>query len=704
MDGNLGTLIVWSYGLATGGYALLGAYLVGQAMSGYVGIRNSVMLAAVLFSICWTALSLGYGLTGSSGLYAIAMEADILRYGAWFAFVLLVLKPTESEPDSRARNHRHVSLFAGFIVVVGIVVQVRVTGGIGVGGLPSKWLLLYPLLLTVVGLFLLEQLLRNVAADSRWNVKPLCLGLGGAFLFDLYVYSEALLFSRLDSDAVAIRGVVHALVIPLIALSSARSRDWTHKVRLSRKVVTHTTGLLAVGAYLLFMAGTGYYVRYFGGEWGRAFQLAIVFAALLGLAVMSFSGVMRAKLRVFVGKHFFRYRYDYREEWLKVTRALSALHSPQAMGEQVIRGLADLVESPSGCLWLWDGSRQGYQQFSRWNMAESSVLETRESQLCRFVMNSGWVINLEEFRSLPSRYEGLVLPDWLSNQPGAWLVVPLMVGSDLTGFVVLGSSRTHVDVNWEVNDLLRTAGSQAAGFLAQMLATEALLEARKFEAFNRMSAFVVHDLKNIVSQLSLMLKNAERHKDNPEFQQDMLMTVEHAVERMRRLMLQLRDGTAPASAVCGVDLANLFGRVQASKNKTGRAVEVDVVEAISVRGDEERLERVFGHLVQNSLDATDGDGRVWVKLDRESGRARVEVGDTGHGMTADFVRERLFKPFQTTKQSGMGIGAYESFQYIRELGGELSVDSELNVGTRIVVLLPLFQTNRDSDLMRREAT
>ena len=704
MDGNLGTLIVWSYGLATAGYALLGAYLVGQAMSGYVGIRNSVMLAAVLFSICWTALSLGYGLTGSSGLYAIAMEADILRYGAWFAFVLLVLKPTESEPDSRARNHRHVSLFAGFIVVVGIVVQVRVTGGIGLGGLPSKWLLLYPLLLTVVGLFLLEQLLRNVAADSRWNVKPLCLGLGGAFLFDLYVYSEALLFSRLDSDAVAIRGVVHALVIPLIALSSARSRDWTHKVRLSRKVVTHTTGLLAVGAYLLFMAGTGYYVRYFGGEWGRAFQLAIVFAALLGLAVMSFSGVMRAKLRVFVGKHFFRYRYDYREEWLKVTRALSALHSPQAMGEQVIRGLADLVESPSGCLWLWDASRQGYQQFSRWNMLESSVLEARESQLCRFVMNSGWVINLEEFRSLPSRYEGLALPDWLSNQAGAWLVVPLMVGSDLTGFVVLGSSRTHVDVNWEVNDLLRTAGSQAAGFLAQMLATEALLEARKFEAFNRMSAFVVHDLKNIVSQLSLMLKNAERHKGNPEFQQDMLMTVEHAVERMRRLMLQLRDGTAPASAVCGVDLANLFGRVQASKNKTGRAVEVDVVEAISVRGDEERLERVFGHLVQNSLDATDSDGRVWVKLDRESGLARVEVGDTGHGMTADFVRERLFKPFQTTKQSGMGIGAYESFQYIRELGGELSVDSELNVGTRIVVLLPLFQTNRDSDLMRREAT
>jgi putative PEP-CTERM system histidine kinase len=286
----------------------------------------------------------------------------------------------------------------------------------------------------------------------------------------------------------------------------------------------------------------------------------------------------------------------------------------------------------------------------------------------------------------------------------AWLVVPLMVGNELTGFVLLGRSRTQIEVNWEVNDLLRTAGSQAAGFLAQMLATEALLEARKFDAFNKMSAFVVHDLKNIVSQLSLMLKNAERHKDNPEFQQDMLMTVEHAVERMRRLMLQLREGAAPTSAVCGVDMTGLLARIQAGKKKVGRTVDLDVQDAVAVRGDEERIERVFGHLVQNSLDATDDDGRVWVKLNRESGHARVEIGDTGHGMSAEFIRERLFKPFQTTKPAGMGIGAFESFQYIREMGGEVSVDSELNVGTKIVVLLPLFQTSRDSDLMRQETS
>ena len=702
MDGELAGLMVWGYGLAAGAYALLAIYLFGQVRAGHSSAQVFAMLAAAILSVCWSLLSLGYGATGSGGLYAIAMEADIMRYGAWYAFFLLQLKPISDSAEG-AKRHRWMALFAALLVALGVVVQGLVVGGITLPMQASKWLLFQPLLMVVFALFLLEQLLRTVAADSRWNVKPLGLGLGGMLLFDLYLHSEAVLFGRIDPDAVVVRGFAQAFVIPLIALSAARSRDWTRKVRLSRKVVMHTTGLLAVGAYLLFMAAVGYYVRYFGGEWGRAFQLTLMFAALLGLGVLGFSGSMRAKLRVLVGKHFFRYRYDYREEWLKVTRALSAQHSPQAMGEQAIRCLADMVESPGGCLWLRDKGELGYRQFARWNMPESEAFEEGNGSLCRFLTSSGWVVNLEEFRSAPGRYTSLDLPKWLSELENAWLVVPLVVGQELTGFVVLARSRTQMDVNWEVNDLLRTAGNQAAGFLAQMLATEALLEARKFEAFNRMSAFVVHDLKNIVSQLSLMLKNAERHKDNPEFQQDMLMTVEHAVERMRRLMLQLREGTTPASTVCGVELVDLFRRVCDSKRKAGRSVDQEVVEAVAVRGDPERLERVFGHLVQNSLDATGHDGRVWVKLGREGGQARIEVGDTGHGMSPEFVRERLFKPFQTTKQAGMGIGAYESFQYVRELGGEVTVDSELNVGTRIVVLLPLFQTTRGSDLMRREA-
>jgi putative PEP-CTERM system histidine kinase len=231
-----------------------------------------------------------------------------------------------------------------------------------------------------------------------------------------------------------------------------------------------------------------------------------------------------------------------------------------------------------------------------------------------------------------------------------------------------------------------------------MQATEALLEVRKFDAFNRMSAFVVHDLKNIVTQLSLMMKNAKRLHANPEFQQDMLMTIENSLEKMRQLMLQLREGATPPGTPFGVDLGRVAQSVESAVASRGRQLELVLAERVLTRGHEDRLERIVGHLVQNALDATPPEGRVWLKLDRHSGQARIEIGDTGQGMTEEFIRERLFKPFQTTKTAGMGIGAYESFQYVRELGGTIAVRSEPEAGTEVTLLLPLFEAPSESDL------
>ena len=209
-----------------------------------------------------------------------------------------------------------------------------------------------------------------------------------------------------------------------------------------------------------------------------------------------------------------------------------------------------------------------------------------------------------------------------------------------------------------------------------------------------MSAFVVHDLKNIVTQLSLLLKNAEKHSDKPEFQADMRMTVQHSVERMRQLMLQLREGATPPGTPVGVNLGEIVEKIRSSKAAQGRTVAIEVDERLRTRGHEERIERVIGHLVQNALDATESNrtnGKVWVKLFRNGGQAMIEVGDTGTGMDPQFVRERLFKPFQTTKPTGMGIGAYESQQYVHELGGRLLVESAPGSGTRITVQLPIFE-------------
>ena len=684
----------WSYGLAGLLAALLALYLA----SGWrAGGRSRAMFLAVCLCALWGLLGMAYALTGQVVFYAGSLLADALRFGGWYLFLLVLMKPEAAEGERSPDRIGWLGMVALLLFIAGLGSQLLAVFGVDLM-LPAQRLALFTsLAMSVFGLVLIEQLFRNVSPDFRWSIKPLCLGLGGTFLFDLYLYSDALLFNRVDADAFSIRGFAHAVGLPLVALSAIRSHDWKRRLVMSQRAALQSATLVIVGIYLLFMASAGYYVRLFGGEWGRALQLALLFAAMLVLVALTFSGSMRARLRVMVGKHFFSYRYDYREEWLRFTQTLSSQDGFSGMGRHAVRGLADMVESPGGALWLKDPSGRFFAQAACWNMPVSAATEDDGSTLCKFLLDSGWVINLEEYRSLPRRYDGLALPSWLVEVPNAWLVVPLTTGNELIAFVVLATARARIDVNWEVNDLLKTAGRQAGAFLGQMQGSEALLEVRKFDSFNRMSAFVVHDLKNIVAQLSLMLKNAERHRDNPEFQKDMLMTVENSVERMRQLMLQLREGATPLDGPRGIDLADAVRRIQTAKSGQGRDVELTIEERLVARGHEDRIERVIGHLVQNALEATEQGGRVWLRLARQGSNALVEVGDTGHGMSPEFVRERLFKPFQTTKPTGMGIGAYESFQYVHELGGRLSVDSAVDVGTQVKLLLPLFDAGSVSD-------
>jgi putative PEP-CTERM system histidine kinase len=697
METDNDVLILWSYGVAALLYTVFAATLV---LQGYLRPPRDrlrpLLLLALAISAGWAWLMVAATWTSHRDLLRLGHLVDALRYGGWFWFLLALLRQRgDQHNDGIQAFLRWASLL---VLSVAVLLQLMSASGGGAAELLRKLRLFSALSLPLMAMVLLEQFFRNASEDSRWNIKPLSLGLAGAFLFDLYLYSEAVLFNRLDTDGYAIRGAVHALVVPFLVLSTSRRGDWLAKIQISRKAAFHSATLVMAGMYLLFISGVGYYVRFFGGEWGRALQLGLVFLGLVGMVVLALSGSVRARVRVFLGKHFFRYRYDYREEWLRFTQTLSAKNSPQEMGVQVIRGLADMLDSPGGALWMKNRGDAGYLQTARWNMLQSSQVEEVDSSLSSFLQSSGWVVNLEEYRSFPRRYGPLALPGWLQETPHAWLIVPLTVADDMIGFVVLAQARARVDVNWEVNDLLKTAGRQAASFLALMQATEALLDVRKFDAFNRMSAFVVHDLKNIVTQLSLMMKNAKRLHDNPEFQQDMLLTVENSLDRMRQLMLQLREGATPPGTAVGVDLDAIVRRIAAVAADRGNLLELDVIEPVVTRGHAERIERIVGHMVQNAFDATDATGRVWLRLDRSRGQAMIEVGDTGHGMSAEFVRERLFKPFQTTKQAGMGIGAYESFQYVQELGGKITVDSEVNRGTIVTVLLPLFELQRHSDL------
>ena len=721
MNGVAATLTAWSYGLAALGYLGFAARLLQlRYLRRPLDPSRAWLFVAILFTAIWAGMIWAGQASRQGNLYLASELADVVRYAAWAMFLLVLLR--DDGGRKLPKGLAWLGQLAGLLVLYVVLARLFFLFQVDALGDPKRLVLYGAMALPVLTLVLIEQLFANVTDDSRWNVKPLCLGLAGAALFDLYLFSQAVLFNRLDEDAMRIRGAVHALMLPLLVLASMRRANWLTKIQLSRKAAFHSATLVIAGLYLLFVSGVGYYVKYFGGEWGSSLQIGLFFAATLTLIVLALSGSVRAKLRVFLGKHFFRYRYDYREEWLRFTRTLSSRDlTPQAdqpgaqqgqmsgqqagqqVGQKVVRGLADLLESPGGGLWLRGRGEPTFSQTAHWNLGRTDIKEDADSPLCQFMMTSGWVVNLEEFRASPRRYGGMTIPPWLSAIEQAWLIVPLVVADDMIGFVVLARARTRVDVNWEVNDLLKTAGRQAASFLAQMQATEALLEVRKFDAFNRMSAFVVHDLKNIVTQLSLMMKNAQKHSQNPEFQRDMLMTVENSLDRMRQLMLQLREGATPPGTNVGVDLVQIVRRIEKIAQSRGRQLEFELEDHVGTRGQEERLERIIGHVVQNAFDATPASGQVKLTLSRKASQACIEVTDTGVGMTREFIRTRLFKPFQTTKQAGMGIGAYESFQYVQELGGKIEVDSELNRGTRVTMLLPLFEIRTESDLQALEA-
>ena len=673
------TAAIVAYAMAAGAFALLAAQLT-RGWRG--GLPGGMLLAAAITSTLWATANSLFSYWRADWFGQLGWVLDVVRQGCWLGFLVVLLQPLG------ARRRQWPVVGAMTVVLAECASVVSAGFGLEFGDVGNNIRLASFLAGAIFGLVLVEQLYRGTPGELRWGIKPLCLGLGATSIFDLYFFADGLLFGRVDVDLWSVRGVASALSLPLIALSAGRIPSWTLRIGVSRVMVFHSTALALSGLYLIVIAAVGYYVRYVGGDWGRALQLVLLFGGVLSLGVLLFSGAQRARLRVFLNKHLFPYRYDYRLEWLRFTQALSDAGGALDLGQSVIKALSDLVESSGGSLWLRDQSGR-FAPHGRLNQSAIDAMEEDGTPFCRFLDERDWVINLEEFRARSGHYNGLVLPPWLPQIPDAWLILPLKSGGMLVGFMVLNTPRTPFEIDWEVLDLLKTAQRQAASYLARMQATEALLEARKFDSFNRMTAFVVHDLKNLVAQLSLVLRNAERHKDNPEFQADMLETVAHVEGRMRTLMTQLQEKRS-IDPPRRVDVVHLLATICVANRHRRPSVELDGQPGeAEVMAHPERLERVMGHLVQNALDATPETGRVAVEVDPpRDGVVRIVVEDNGIGMTKDFMRERLFRPFHTSKSGGMGIGVFEAQQYINELGGAIVYESEPGRGTRVTVTLP----------------
>jgi putative PEP-CTERM system histidine kinase len=306
----------------------------------------------------------------------------------------------------------------------------------------------------------------------------------------------------------------------------------------------------------------------------------------------------------------------------------------------------------------------------------------------QFIQKDGWLVDLAEYDRVPDRYDNLELPPWLQECGNAWLIVPLMSSRELLGMVLLHKSPGSPELNYEDRDLLKTVGNHIAVHLAQEKSDNLLAQAQQFEAYNRLTAFLMHDLNNLIAQQSLIVENAEKHKGNPKFIDDALTTISGSVVRMRRVIDHLKQ-TSVVQPVQKVELGKLLMQAASdceSRDPSPRAAVGD--KEVWVRADRDRLFMALTHAIRNAQDATPADGSVAVKLDHVDGIARIEIADTGCGMDETFIRERLFKPFDSTKGTqGVGIGAYQIRETIRAAGGKVSVESVVGQGTRLVVTL-----------------
>jgi putative PEP-CTERM system histidine kinase len=404
-----------------------------------------------------------------------------------------------------------------------------------------------------------------------------------------------------------------------------------------------------------------------------------------------FSENLSARLRVFISKHFLPFRFDYREEWLRLIDTLSSPEQRVPLPERSIMAVAQIVGAPAGLLWWRDNDQQSYRCTANWNTRMWPDIEVRRDEpALRFMCERQWILDTAELDRDPELYDGLSRPWWTEQLPEGLLVVPLISNEELLGFIVLFHSSSAFRLAFEEIDLLRTAGRQVAAHLAQYEGDRQLAEAQQFEAFNRLTAFVMHDLKNLIAQQSLMVKNAAKHKDNPAFFEDAMATIENSVARMSNLLRQLQSGdtVGPTERVVLSDA--LFEAIDNTENRKPEPQFENNGEGLAASLDRERFTTVVAHLIRNAQEATSAHGSVTIRLGKDKDAAIIRIEDDGCGMQAEFIRNRLFRPFDSTKGSkGMGIGAYQARTFVVDSGGSLEVESEPDRGTVVAIRLPI---------------
>ena len=549
----------------------------------------------------------------------------------------------------------------------------------------QSWVSRVGLLYGAFGLVAMEQIYRNAASVAQPALRWMCLGIGGILVTELIPFALTVLLGQPPTEFWLVRSVLYPFCAAAIYRGARRVPEWSFGLSVSREIVFYAGSSLMIGVYLLIMGIAGWVSLTRVGAWQTPAQLSFAALAVAALTISLFSASLLKRLRVFISAHFYPQRYDYRKQWLRFTRTLAERDADATLQQRAIRALGQIVGSGYGNLWRSDSSRLTYERVAEWPNARSGATTLgADHSLPVFLARTSWLVDLRELRLRPDVYQDLVL-DTASLAAGEkTLIVPLMHGEHLYGWIELERPAELPPLNYEDRDLLKTAGRQLAAHLAEFDTAAQLAEARQFETYNRMTAFIMHDLKNIAAQLRLVSQNAERHRQNPSFVDDALQTVTSSAKRMTKLIGQLNGGGSEGGTLQTIDLAHCAETACARCAGTQPVPQVRILTRQQVFADVDRLTTVIEHAVRNAQDATPAQGAVRVEVTERAGRPLLNVTDTGAGMDQQFVRDRLFRPFDTTKGSrGMGVGAFQVREYLRSLGGDVEVESEPDRGTTL---------------------
>ena len=654
------------------------------------GSRSWLTGSFILAALC-TALWSGTVVLAQGGLLSDSVPEFVapLRDAYWYAIVLIILWTLGHDR----------TLWGGLAAATAAVVlanAVFAAGQFHIGpvlGVPIDARVI-GIIRLCLGFILLENMLRNLDQDRFWSVKHFGIGLGAMISFEALVLVPDLLTNTVPAGMVIARPLVYLLVIPLFIVSAIRSPDLELRVHASRKVVFQTTALIAIGVVLQGAAIASYYVRTRGGDNGTVLAILFSFASIVGFVVVLASRTARSRIATFINENFFSYKYDYRLEWQKFIQAVSGWQDDNVpLG--VLRTLAELVDSPGGALWVWRERWSRFMPVAHWSMdrelipiaAGDPCLQPFYDENCTFL----------ELTALDDQSSS---SKWQEKFPGAWLIVPLRYRSQLAGFAVINRSRSERPLHWEDRSLISLVALQLAAYLVQQETTQALADARQLEQFNKRFAFILHDTKNTVGQLTLLARNAEQFGHDEDFRKDMVATLRNSVEKLQALLASL-TGSAPAAPISGtggkVDITKLATTFVEDKRRLGLNVQADSTGPAFVHlVDPNALLGVLEHVVSNALEASPPNRPVMIRAGKINGSISLSVEDNGTGMSEQFIADELFRPMKSKKKAGFGIGTYQAREIMRDLGGDIEVRSKLGEGTTVFLKLREYVPEREA--------